>query len=57
MRQANYTGRGSRCYVAAQEVADIVNLAILLERPILVEGEPGCGKRIVLLKDGSHPLA
>jgi len=39
-----YTGTASASYVATQEVADIVNLAILLDRPILVEGEPGCGK-------------
>ena len=47
MQNGDYTGHGSRSYVATQEVADIVNLAILLERPILVEGEPGCGKTML----------
>ncbi|MFM7549302.1 MAG: AAA family ATPase [Cyanobium sp.] len=34
----------SRSYVVPPEVADIVNLAIHLSRPLLVEGEAGCGK-------------
>jgi MoxR-like ATPase len=42
-----YTGHGSKAYVASKEVADTVNLALLLERPILVEGEPGCGKTML----------
>jgi MoxR-like ATPase len=39
-----YTGNKTAFYLAPPEVADIVNLAISLGRPILVEGEPGCGK-------------
>lgn len=39
-----YTGSATDFYVAQPQVADIVNLAIDLKRPILVEGEPGCGK-------------
>jgi MoxR-like ATPase len=37
---------GTRCasYVASRETAEIVNLAIYLGRPLLVEGEAGCGK-------------
>jgi len=31
-------------YVAEQELIQAVNLAILLERPLLIEGEAGCGK-------------
>ena len=39
-----YTGNATDFYIAQPQVADIVNLAIDLKRPILVEGEPGCGK-------------
>jgi MoxR-like ATPase len=31
-------------YVAAKELVQAVNLAIYLERPLLLEGEAGCGK-------------
>jgi MoxR-like ATPase len=44
MKTVPYDGRKTGFYVAADGVADIVNLAIELGRPILVEGEPGCGK-------------
>jgi MoxR-like ATPase len=44
MTEPKYTGRGTDFYVASKNVVDIVNLAIELNRPILVEGEPGCGK-------------
>lgn len=39
-----YDGTKTDFYQAPRSVADIVNLAIALKRPILVEGEPGCGK-------------
>jgi len=39
-----YQGRRTRSYVAPKDAAEIVNFAIDLKRPILVEGEPGCGK-------------
>lgn len=39
-----YRGDATDFYVAAPDVADTVNLAIHLQRPLLVEGEPGCGK-------------
>src|SRR6185295_16112554 len=44
MSEPDYTGQGTDFYVASKEVADIVNLAVALNRPLLVEGEPGCGK-------------
>lgn len=44
MRERAYTGRKTDFYVADAEVADTVNLAVHLRRPLLVEGEPGCGK-------------
>jgi len=31
-------------YVASQDLVEAVNLAIFLRRPLLLEGEPGCGK-------------
>jgi MoxR-like ATPase len=31
-------------YIPSQDLKDVVNLAIDLERPLLIEGEPGCGK-------------
>lgn len=42
-----YTGKNTDFYVAPEKVADGVNLAIELNRPILVEGEPGCGKTML----------
>ena len=39
-----FTGLGAADYVTPPHVAEIVNLAAWLGRPILVEGEAGCGK-------------
>jgi MoxR-like ATPase len=39
-----YAGDKTDFYLASPNVADGVNLAIYLGHPILVEGEPGCGK-------------
>ncbi len=39
-----FSGKSCAFYLAAPETAVIVNLAIHLERPLLVEGEAGCGK-------------
>lgn len=47
MSKLRYTGTGTDFYLASDKVADIVNLAIDLDRPILVEGEPGCGKTML----------
>lgn len=47
MNELRYTGKNTDFYLASEEVADIVNLAIALKRPILVEGEPGCGKTML----------
>ena len=43
-RYTEFTGTRSAHYVAAPHTATIVNLAIRLGRPLLVEGEAGCGK-------------
>jgi len=47
MTETLYTGKGTDFYVAQDKVADIVNLAVALGRPLLVEGEPGCGKTML----------
>jgi MoxR-like ATPase len=47
MTEPVYTGKATDFYVATPKVADIVNLAIDLGRPLLVEGEPGCGKTML----------
>lgn len=44
MNLARYTGTDTDFYHAPASTADLVNLAIDLGRPLLVEGEPGCGK-------------
>lgn len=31
-------------YIASRGLIEAINLAILLERPLLIKGEPGCGK-------------
>jgi MoxR-like ATPase len=37
-------GRQYYPYLPTKELQEAVNLAIMLNRPLLVEGEPGCGK-------------
>lgn len=44
LHYAEFTGIRSPSYVAAPHTGEIVNLAIRLGRPLLVEGEAGCGK-------------
>jgi MoxR-like ATPase len=47
MSEPEYTGTATDFYVAPPDVADKVNLAVALNRPVLVEGEPGCGKTML----------
>ena len=47
MSYPRFTGKTCDFYVTADEVAETVNLAIALRRPILVEGEAGCGKTML----------
>ena len=47
MNEPRYTGKATDFYLASGSIAEIVNLAIDLKRPILVEGEPGCGKTML----------
>src|SRR3954447_16903755 len=44
MAYDTFSGERSPFYEAEPAVAEVVNMAIHLGRPILVEGEPGCGK-------------
>lgn len=39
--------QGTDQYIASEELQDIVNVAIALERPLLVKGEPGTGKTLL----------
>ena len=34
-------------YVASQELLDAVNVAMVLEKPLLIKGEPGTGKTML----------
>ena len=36
--------QGTEGYIATEDLATAVNAAVLLERPLLVKGEPGTGK-------------
>src|SRR5215212_7943535 len=45
--EPEYTGTATDFYVAPPDVADKINLAVALNRPVLVEGEPGCGKTML----------
>src|SRR2546426_1555801 len=38
------TGRPLAQYLPSDALVEAVNLAIYLERPLLLKGEPGCGK-------------
>lgn len=39
--------QGTKDYIASQDLRDAVNVAIALERPLLVKGEPGTGKTLL----------
>ncbi|MEM8909494.1 MAG: hypothetical protein AAGD05_16730, partial [Bacteroidota bacterium] len=43
-REYRHIGGQEEPYVAAKGLIEAINLAILLERPLLLKGEPGCGK-------------
>jgi MoxR-like ATPase len=47
MKQERFTGAKAKTYVAGEDVKQVVNLALALRRPLLVEGEPGCGKTML----------
>ena len=39
--------RGSRGYVASEDLMRSVNIAIALQKPLLIKGEPGTGKTML----------
>ena len=38
---------GSKDYVASDELMNTVNIAVTLQKPLLVKGEPGTGKTML----------
>lgn len=47
MTQPTHSWDGTGDYIAADELSRIVNVALLLRRPLLVKGEPGTGKTLL----------
>src|SRR6201998_82187 len=50
---------GTKDYVATEDLKVAVNASIVLERPLLVKGEPGTGKTVLaeeVAKAGNAPL-
>lgn len=43
----NFVYCGSANYVASQDLIDAVNIAIQLEKPLIIRGEPGTGKTML----------
>ena len=41
------TFTGTENYIASRELQIAVNAAVLLEKPLLVKGEPGTGKTLL----------
>ena len=39
--------QGTDTYIASEELKHAVNVAVALERPLLVRGEPGTGKTLL----------
>jgi MoxR-like ATPase len=39
--------QGTKDYIASTELSRIVNVALLLQRPLLIKGEPGTGKTLL----------
>ena len=47
MTEPTLTYRGSDDYIASEALQSAVNAALVLERPLLVKGEPGTGKTLL----------
>ena len=45
--------QGTDTYIATEDLQMAVNAAVTLERPLLIKGEPGTGKTMVLPVPGS----
>ena len=44
---SSISSRARRRYIASEELRHAVNVAVALERPLLVRGEPGTGKTLL----------
>ena len=47
VKQLEQTFRGSSRYVASPELMSAVNIAVALQKPLLIKGEPGTGKTLL----------
>ena len=47
MSQLQNDFQGTNEYVASQELLTAVNVAITLQKPLLIKGEPGTGKTML----------
>ena len=43
----NDTFQSTKGYVASRQLLDSVNVAIALQKPLLIKGEPGTGKTML----------
>ena len=46
-QNTDFIKRGLYPYIPSEELVKAVNLAIYLQRPLLLQGEPGCGKTLL----------
>ena len=44
---ADHVFQGTDSYIASAELRDAVNVAVALEKPLLIKGEPGTGKTVL----------
>lgn len=42
-----YRFKGSQNYVASEELLQAANIAMALQKPLLIKGEPGTGKTML----------
>jgi len=46
-KSLSQTFKGTETYIASQELKDAVNIAMSLQKPLLIKGEPGTGKTVL----------
>ena len=47
MQQAQFNFKGTKEYIASEDLQNSVNVSIVLGRPLLIKGEPGTGKTML----------